>query len=328
MPLPQNSRSGNRGLELSGRYGEDFAVRHKFWRTNVSYAPRSSGRKKSSRSAWVIVVIVAVLAVAGIIFGIVVSSNQVGPNPTPTVSPTPSPTRAGTATPTVTPTASPTGTPAPSPSGSSSPSPSPTASPVQAWANKTYGIFSTVAWSHTGSAVVQLPQLAGELVKGGILTFTNNAADASDFVVQVFDQDDNPMGDPLIAVRGDYAGTVGYGLAAPEINSDAVPTSVLVTSSGNWAVEIAAVSAAPSGVGTYSGDKVILLPAPEKETLIVNYGLLGGRFGLNYYYQDQLTQILVPLSGAQVSNQSFTLNGVPGLISVRSGGQWTVSGIK
>jgi len=292
----------------------------------VSYAPRSSGRKKSSRSTWIIIAIVAVLAVAGIIVGIVVSSNQVGPNPTPTVSPTPSPTKTSTATPTVTPTLSP--TPTPSPSGSTSPSPTPTASPVQAWANKTYGIFSTVAWSHTGSAVVQLPQLAGEVVKGGILTFTNNAADTSDFIVQVFDQDGNPMGDPVIDVRGDYAGTVGYGLSAPEIASDAVPTTVQVTSTGNWAVEIAAVSAAPSGMGTYSGDKVILMPAPEKDTLIANYGLVGGRFGMNYYYQDQLTQILVPLSGAQVINQSFTLNGVPGLIAVTSGGQWTVSAIK
>ena len=292
----------------------------------MSYAPRSSGRKKSSRSTWIIIAIVAVLAVAGIIVGIVVSSNQVGPNPTPTVSPTPSPTKTSTATPTVTPTLSP--TPTPSPSGSTSPSPTPTASPVQAWANKTYGIFSTVAWSHTGSAVVQLPQLAGEVVKGGILTFTNNAADTSDFIVQVFDQDGNPMGDPVIDVRGDYAGTVGYGLSAPEIASDAVPTTVQVTSSGNWAVEIAAVSAAPSGMGTYSGDKVILMPAPENGTLIANYGLVGGRFGMNYYYQDQLTQILVPLSGAQVINQSFTLNGVPGLIAVHSGGQWTVSAIK
>ena len=294
----------------------------------MSYTPRSSGRKKSSRSAWIIIVIVVVLAVAGIIVGIVVSSNQVGPTPTPTVSPTPSPTRTSTATPTVTPTPSPTSSPTPSPSGSSSPTPTPTASPVQAWANKTYGIFSTVAWSHTGNAVVQLPQLAGEVVKGGILTFTNNAADTSNFVVQVFDQDGNPMGDPLIDVRGDYAGTVGYGLSAPEIASDAVPTTVQVSSSGNWAVEIAAVSAAPSGMGTYSGDKVILMPAPDKNTLIVNYGLVGGRFGLNYYYQDQLTQIVVPLSGAQVINQSFALNGVPGVIAVLSGGQWTVSGVK
>jgi hypothetical protein len=164
-------------------------------------------------------------------------------------------------------------------------------------------------------------------VKGGILTFTNNAADDSSFVVQVFDQDDKPMGDPLINLRGDYAGTVGYGLAAPEIDSDAVPTTVLVTSSGNWAVEIAPVSAAPIGVGTYSGDKVILMPAPKNNTLVVNYGLVGGRFGMNYYYQDQLTQILVPLSGAQVDDQSFALNGVPGLIAVISGGQWTVSAI-
>lgn len=293
----------------------------------MSNAPRSSGRKKSSRSAWIIVAIVAVIAVAGIIVGIVVSSNQVGPTPTPTVSPTASPTRTSTTTPTVKPTPSPTSTPAPSPSGSSSPTPTPTASPVQAWANKTYGIFSTVAWSHTGNAVVQLPQLAGEVIKGGILTFTNNAADTSNFVIQVFDQDGNPMGDPLIDVRGDYAGTVGYGLSAPEINSGAIPTTVQVSSSGNWAVEIGAVSAAPSGMGTYSGDKVILMPAPNKETLIVNYGLVGGRFGLNYYYQDQLTQILVPLSGAQVTNQSFTLNGVPGAIVVRSGGQWTVSAV-
>ena len=294
----------------------------------MSYAPRSSGRKKkSSRSTWIIIAIVAVLAVAGIIVGIVVSSNQVGPNPTPTVSPTASPTKTSTATPTVTPTPSPTSSPTPSPSGSTSPTPTPTTSPVQAWANATYGVFSTVAWSHTGNAVVVLPKMVGEQVKGGILTFTNNAADTSDFIVQVYDQDGNPMGDPLIDVRGDYAGTVGYGLAAPEIASDAVPTTVQVTSSGNWAVEIAAVSAAPSGMGTYSGDKVILMPAPENGTLIANYGLVGGRFGMNYFYQDQLTQILVPVSGAQVINQSFTLNGVPGLISVFSGGQWTVSAI-
>jgi hypothetical protein len=200
--------------------------------------------------------------------------------------------------------------------------------PAQAWANKTYGVFSTVAWSHTGSAVVQLPQLVGEKIKGGILTFTNNAADDSDFVVQVFDQDGNPMGDPLIDLRGDYAGTVGYGLAAPEINSDAVPTTVRVTSSGNWAVEIAAVSAAPSALGTYTGDKVILLPAPKNNTLVVNYGLVGGRFGLNYFYQDQLTQIVVPLSGAQVVNQSYALNGVPGVIAMNSGGQWSVSSLQ
>lgn len=182
-----------------------------------------------------------------------------------------------------------------------------------------------MAWSHTGSAVVQLPQLVGEEIKGGILTFTNNAADDSDFVVQVFDQDGNQMGDPLIDVRGDYAGTVGYGLAAPEINSDAVPTTVHVTSSGNWAVEIAAVSAAPSALGTYAGDKVILVSSPKNNTLVVNYGLVGGRFGVNYFYQDQLTQILVPLSGGQVDNQSFALNGVPGVIAVNSGGQWSVT---
>lgn len=294
----------------------------------MSYAPRSSGRKKkTSRSAWIIVAIVAVIVVAGIIVGIVVSSNQVGPTPTPTVSPTASPTKTSTATPTVTPTPSPTSSPTPSPSGSTSPTPSPTTNPTQAWANATYGVFSTVAWSHTGNAVVTLPQLVGEQVKGGILTFTNNAADNSSFVVQVFDQDGKPMGDPLIDLRGDYAGTVGYGLAAPEIDSDAVPTTVLVTSSGNWAVEIAPVSAAPIGVGTYSGDKVILMPAPKNNTLVVNYGLVGGRFGMNYYYQDQLTQILVPLSGAQVDDQSFALNGVPGLIAVISGGQWTVSAI-
>ena len=293
----------------------------------MSHTTRSNGRKKSSRSAWIIVAIVVVLAAAGIIVGIVVASNQVGPTPTPTVSPTPSPTQTSTVTPTVTPTPSPTSSPTPSPSGSSSPSPSPTANPTQAWANKTYGIFATVAWSHTGSAVVTLPKMVGEQVKGGILTFTNNAADDSDFVVQVLDQDGNPMGDPLIDVRGDYAGTVGYGLAAPEINSDAVPTTVQITSSGNWAVEIAAVSAAPMGLGTYSGDKVILMPAPKNNTLVVNYGLVGGRFGVNYFYQDQLTQILVPLSGAQIDDQSFALNGVPGLIAVNSGGQWTVSAI-
>ena len=182
-----------------------------------------------------------------------------------------------------------------------------------------------MAWSHTGSAVVQLPQLVGEEIKGGILTFTNNAADDSDFVVQVFDQDGNQMGDPLIDVRGDYAGTVGYGLAAPEINSDAVPTTVHVTSSGNWAVEIAAISAAPSALGTYAGDKVILVSSPKNNTLVVNYGLVGGRFGMNYYHQDQLTQILVPLSGGQADNQSFALNGVPGVIAVNSGGQWSVT---
>jgi len=292
----------------------------------VSYAPRSSGRKKkSSRSAWIIVAIVAVLVVAGIIVGIVVSSNQVGPNPTPTVSPTVSPTKTSTATPTVTPTPSPTSSPTPSPSGSSSPSPTPTVSPVAAWANKTYGVFPTVAWSHQGDAVVTLPRLLGTDIKGGIMTFTNNAADNSDFTVQIFDQDGNPMGDPVIDVLGDYAGTVGYGLSAPEINSDAVPTTAHVTSSGNWAVEIGAVSTAPQGMGTYTGDKVVLMPAPANNTLVVNYGLIGGNFGLNYYYQDQLTQILVPFSGAQVDNQSFQLNGVPGLISVHSGGQWKVS---
>jgi len=293
----------------------------------VSYTPRPIGRKKSARTAWIIVAIVAIVAIAGIIIAIIVTSNQVGPNPTPTVSPTASPTQSGTKTPTVTPTLSPTPSPTvkPSPSGSGSPSPSPTANPAQAWADTTYGTFATLAWSHTGNAVVRLPQLLGGKIKGGILTFTNNAADDSDFIVQIFDQNGDEMGDPLIDIQGDYAGTVGYGLAAPEISTGSVPTTVQVTSSGNWAVEIGPVSSAPLGVGDYSGDKVVLLPVPKNNTLIVNYGLIGGHFGMTYYYQNQLFQILVPVSGGQVIDQSFALNGVPGVIAVQSGGPWSVA---
>lgn len=289
----------------------------------MSHSSRPTGRKRSAGTVWIVIAIVAVLAIAGIIVGIVLTSNQTPPNPTPTVSPTASPTQTSTKTPTVSPTPSPTPTvtPTPSPTQSGSPSPSPTQQAVQVWADKTYGTFRTLAWQYNDDAVVSLPEGA----RGGVLTFTNNADDASEFTVTLEDANHMQIGDPIVDVIGDYVGTVGYGLSY-DLGGDAQPAFVRVVTSGNWAMEIQPVSAAPIGGGSYTGDKVVLLPTGTTQ-LTINYpsGGLGGQFGMSYNYGDRQVQTLVPLTNQTISAQTLGLTGNPGVVSTKAVGTWNIT---
>lgn len=321
-----NTRPGN-GLRSPRLSRGSEETEPEYWRVLVSNATRKAGRKKSARTAWIVVAIVAVLVIIGVIVGIVLANNGGGSQPTnpgtPTVTPTRSATTSPTKTPTVTPTPSPTQSPTQSPTASptDSPSPSPTQQPVQAWADQTYGFFHTLAWQYNDDAVVGLPAGA----KGGLLTFTNNADDSSRFVVTIEDAKHNQIGDPLIDVFGDYVGTVGYGLGY-DLAGAGVPAYVRVVTSGNWAIEIQPVSAAPIGGGQLVGDKVTLIPTGST-AVTVSYasGGLGGQFGLWYYYADRQAQNLIPTGGGSVAQQTLPLNGNPGVAAVHAYGSWSLA---
>lgn len=241
----------------------------------------------SARTAWIVTAVIAALAIVALIVVFVIGNNNApAPSPTdtkPTVQPTPSPTKTDASTPTVTPTPSPTSTstatptvkpsPTTSPSGSSSPSPSPTTDPTVAWATSLYGTFSPLTASGTGDSHVAVPKG----VKGALLTVTNNGADDQEFRVEVYNQFGKPMG-TLINVVGDYQGTVAYGLAS---QVGATPTTILITSSGNWTVEFAPVASASMDLGQGASNDVILYGG-EAGPLSVQ-SLTGGTFVLTTY---------------------------------------------
>jgi ABC-type sugar transport system substrate-binding protein len=91
-------------------------------------------------------------------------------------------------------------------------------------------------------------------IKGALLTVTNNGADDQDFRVEVINQFGKPMS-RLVDVQGDYQGTVAYGLASL---IGATPTTILITSAGNWSVEFAPVSTASMDLGQGTSNDVLL----------------------------------------------------------------------
>ncbi|CAB4557387.1 unannotated protein [freshwater metagenome] len=232
-----------------------------------NYSANRTGRN-SARTAWIVTAVIAAVAVVALVVVIVVAvSNTPAPGPTdsnPTVQPTNSPSGSSTATPTVTPTpspstsnsptptASPTTTPSgsSSPSGSSTPSPTPTVDPTIAWANSLYGTFAPLTATGQGNSHVAVPKG----IKGALLTVTNNGADDQVFRVEVVNQFGKPMS-RLVDVQGDYQGTVAYGLASL---IGATPTTILITSAGNWSVEFAPVSTASMDLGQGTSNDVLL----------------------------------------------------------------------
>lgn len=283
---------------------------------------RAGRNKKSSKTPWIItIIILAVLVIAGVI-ALVLSQqgNTPGPNPTnSTVSPTASPTKTGTKS--ATPTASPTKTPTATPSPTKSPVPSPTANPAVAWADKVYGSFPTVAMNGgpTDGTFVALP-VDG---KGGIVTVSNNAADESPFTVYVMDQN-NQVISQLVDVTGDYVGTVAYGLQQTGLLGSN-PKNLYVISGGNWSVEIAKVGAAPATIPvTSTGDKVYLYNATGK-VLHGSYPLLSGEFIVTQYSGSQPQANEIINNAGAIYDGDVTLPNGPGVLQVNATGGWALA---
>jgi len=279
----------------------------------------------SARRAWIVTAIIAAVAVIALVIVLVVANgNTPAPSPTdtkPTVQPTPSPTGSSTATPTVTPTPSPTPTvtpsptasPTSSPSGSASPSPTPTVDPAVAWATSLYGTFSPLTSSGTGNSHVAVPKG----VKGALLTVTNNGADDQDFRVEVYNQFGKPMS-TLIDVMGDYQGTVAYGLAS---QLGVTPTTILITSSGNWTVEFAPVASASMEFGQGNSSDVFLYDG-ESGPLTVQ-SLTSGAFTLTSYSgSNPAANILTTQTGWWTGQVNIPAG--PLVLVVGSDGAWNI----
>jgi len=283
----------------------------------------------SARRAWIVTAIIAALAVLAVIIVIVVANNNSpAPSPTdtkPTVQPTPSPTGTNTATPTVTPTPSPTPTvtptptasPTASPSGSASPSPTPsptpTVDPAVAWATSLYGTFAPLTSSGTGDSHVAVPKG----IKGALLTVTNNGADDQDFRVEVYNQFGKPMS-TLVDVVGDYQGTVAYGLTS---QVGATPTTILITSSGNWTIEFAPVASASMELGQGNSSDVFLYDG-ESGPLTVQ-SLASGAFTLTSYSGSNPTaNILTTQTGWWTGQVNIPAG--PLVLVVGSDGAWNI----
>ena len=279
----------------------------------------------SARRAWIVTAIIAALAVLAVIIVIVVANNNSpAPSPTdtkPTVQPTPSPTGTNTATPTVTPTPSPTPTvtptPTASPSGSAgpspTPSPTPTVDPAVAWATSLYGTFAPLTSSGTGHSHVAVPKG----IKGALLTVTNNGADDQDFRVEVYNQFGKPMS-TLVDVVGDYQGTVAYGLTS---QVGATPTTILITSSGNWTIEFAPVASASMDLGQGNSSDVFLYDG-ESGPLTVQ-SLASGAFTLTSYSGSNPTaNILTTQTGWWTGQVNIPAG--PLVLVVGSDGAWNI----
>lgn len=281
----------------------------------------------SARRAWIVTAIIAAVAVIALVIVFVIANNNTpAPSPTdtkPTVQPTPSPTGSNTATPTVTPTPSPTSTvtptptasPTASPSGSASPSPSPTPTvdPAVAWATSLYGTFSPLTSSGTGDSHVAVPKG----VKGALLTVTNNGADDQDFRVEVYNQFGKPMS-TLIDVVGDYQGTVAYGLTS---QLGATPTTILITSTGNWTVEFAPVASASMELGQGNSSDVFLYGG-ESGPLTVQ-SLTSGAFTLTSYSGSNPTaNVLTTQTGWWTGQVNIPAG--PLVLVVGSDGAWNI----
>jgi len=285
----------------------------------------ASRGSSSARRAWIVTAIIAALAViALVIVFVVANNNSPAPSPTdtkPTVQPTPSPTGSNTATPTVTPTPSPTSTvtptptasPTASPSGSASPSPTPTVDPAVAWATSLYGTFSPLTASGTGDSHVAVPKG----VKGALLTVTNNGADDQDFRVEVYNQFGKPMS-TLIDVVGDYQGTVAYGLTS---QLGATPTTILITSSGNWTVEFAPVASASTELGQGNSSDVFLYGGESGPFTIQS--LTSGAFTLTSYSGSNPTANVLTTQSGWWTGQVNVPTG-PLVLVVGSDGAWNI----
>ncbi len=290
-----------------------------------------SGGSKTARNAWIIVAVIAVLAIIAVAVVIIIANtNAPAPSPTdkPTIQPTNSPTGSSTSTPTVTPTPSPTSTATPTPtptaspsaSGSTSPkpnpttpSPTPTIDPAIAWANSLYGTFSPLTASGQGNSHVAVPKG----VKGALLTVTNNGADDQDFRVEVYNQFGKPMS-TLVDVQGDYQGTVAYGLNS---QIGATPTTILITSSGNWSVEFAPVSTASMELGSGTSNDVILYPGDAGPLTVQS--LTSGDFSLTTFSGSNPTaNVLTTQTGWWTG--TVDLPDGPLVLVVSSNGAWNL----
>lgn len=281
----------------------------------------SSPASTASKRAWLISgIIAAVVIIAVVIFFVIQNNNTPAPTPapaTPTLTPTASPTKTATptATPTKTPTATPTASPTATPTNSASPSPSPSVTPVTTWADKTYGTFATLSLSGSNDAHVTLP--VG--IKGALVTLTNNGAADQQFIAQVIDQNGNPIGGPLVDTVDDYAGTTAYGLAA---TAGQTPTTLLITSSGNWSVEIAKVSSAGQVIQNGNGDKVVLYAGAAANLHATTFGQYTFSV-IEYAGQNPTAQTLVNATGLIDQNGPITAG--PSVIQITSEGYYNLS---
>lgn len=278
---------------------------------------------RSARVAWIVTAIIAAIAVVAVVIVVVIANNNApAPSPTdskPTVSPTQSPTRTSTATPTVTPTPSPTPTVTPSPttkpSGSSSPSPSPspTTNPTIAWATSLYGTFAPLTAAGTGDSHVAVP--VG--VKGALLTVTNNGADDQEFQVEVYNQFGKSMS-TLIDAMGDYQGTVAYGLTS-QLGS--TPTTILITSSGNWSIEFAPIASASMVIGSGNSDDVLLYGGEAGPMTVQS--LTSGSFTLTTYSGNKpVANVVTTQTGLWTGQVDFPAG--PLVLVVGSDGGWNL----
>jgi hypothetical protein len=213
----------------------------------------------------------------------------------------------------VTPTVTPSPTVSPSGSTKPTPTPSPTEDPAVAWATSLFGTFAPLTAAGTGDSHVAVPKG----VKGALLTVTNNGADDQDFKVEVYNQFGKPMS-TLIDTVGDYQGTVAYGLSS---QLGATPTTILITSSGNWSVEFAPVASASMELGQGSSNDVILYGG-ESGPLTVQ-SLTSGAFTLTTYSGNNPTPNLLTTQTGWWTGQ-VTIPAGPLVLVVGSDGAWNL----
>lgn len=277
--------------------------------------------KTSAAKAWTIVGIVAaaILVIISVIF--FVTASKASPEPGPTISPTPSPTYSPTASPTASPTqtqtATPTPTVTPTPTKTTSPTPVPPGpTAAQKWADSTYGTFAPVSAQYRGNKFVSLPNGA----TAGIVTISNNGDDAADFNVYAIG-DNGQRVDQLVNDQGDYIGTVAYGLNQGLVGAPKI-VALEITSSGQWSVDIAPISAAPQTYGTNTGDDVYLAAGG---TLNLQVADLGGNapFTLTQFVQNAAGNVLVNITG--YSQQAVGIGSAPSVLVVNTTSSYSLA---
>ena len=154
-------------------------------------------------------------------------------------------------------------------------------------------------------------------VKGALLTVTNNGANDQDFTVEVYNQFGKSMS-TLVDVQGDYQGTVAYGLSS---QVGAIPTTILITSSGNWTVEFAPVATASMDIGSGSSDDVLLYGGAAGPFTVQS--LASGEFSLTEFSGNSpKADVLTSQTGWWTGQVDFPAG--PLVLVVGSDGSWNL----
>ncbi|BDZ54617.1 hypothetical protein [Agromyces marinus] len=221
--------------------------------------------------------------------------------------------------------AEPAATSSPSEIASATPSPSPEDTPTEApaesvgaWADDTWGTFTTVSQNGSGDAVVELP----DGVTGGIVTARFDGDDDAAFTLTLLDASNAPSGDPLVDATDDYEGTTAWGVA-----DASSARGVQVTATGPWTLSIEPMSAAAELPNAANGeDDAVYLHGGGAATLAATH--TGDDAEDRFVVAQQAGRAfggaaLIDVTGAY--DGSVPLAAGPSVVTVRATEDWTLS---